>query len=105
MSLQPIIAATCMACTIPFNNSSTTYEKNDEPNQDIVIYKRKDNMYVVHAKNTTTLSARTLYNMNTNNYTSSPVSNYRPMKVSRKNRKNHNIHQPGRTNCTQRYQK
>ena len=24
---------------------------------------------------------------------------------NRKNRKNHNIHQPGRTNCSQRYQK
>jgi hypothetical protein len=106
MSLQPIVAATCMACTIPFNNSSSPYEKEEEieSNQD-KMYKKENNVYVVHATNTESISPRVLNYTNHSYYDPPPPSNRYYMKVSMKNRKNHNIHQPGRTNCTQRYQK
>ena len=35
----------------------------------------------------------------------SPPKSVRHMKVGAMNRRNHNIHQPGRTNCNQRFQK
>ena len=103
MSIQPIIATTCMACTIPFNNSTSSYEiKSNQDNTRM--YKKENNVYVVHATNTESISPRTLYYTNPAYY-GAPPSNRHYMKVSMKNRKNHNIHQPGRTNCTQRYQK
>ena len=107
LSVQPIIAATCMACTIPFNNS-TSYEKVEPCQNDTVNYKKEKKIYVVYATEAKSISSNKLYNINMNNknnYMSKAVSKYRPMKISRKNRKIHNIHQPGRTNCSQRYQK
>ena len=105
LSVQPIItASSCMACTVPFNNS-TSYKpyKNNTVN-----YKKENKIYVVYATEAKSISSNRLYNINMNNknnYMSKVVSKYRPMKISRKNRKIHNIHQPGRTNCSQRYQK
>ena len=106
LSVQPIIAASCMACTIPFNNS-TSYEKVEPYQNDTINYKKEKKIYVVYATEAKSISSNRLYNinMNNNNYMSKVVSKYRPMKISRRNRKIHNIHQPGRTNCTQRYQK
>ena len=106
MSVQPIIASTCMACTIPFNNS-TSYEKVEPYQNNTVNYKKEKKIYVVYATEAKSISSNRLYNinMNNNNYMIKAVSKYRPMKISRRNRKIHNIHQPGRTNCSQRYQK
>ena len=107
MSVSPLSAATYMACTIPFNNT-TSYEKVESDQNDTVNYKKEKNIYVVYATEAKSISSNRLYNINmnnNNNYMSKAVSKYRPMKISRKNRKIHNIHQPGRTNCTQRYQK
>lgn len=105
--IQPIIASSCMACTIPFNNS-TSYEKVEPYQNNTMNYKKKNNIYVVYATEAKSISSNRLYNIyinNNNNYMSKAVSKYRPMKISRRNRKIHNIHQPGRTNCTQRYHK
>ena len=107
LSVQPIIAASCMACTIPFNNS-TSYEKLKTYQNNTVNYKKEKKIYVVYATEAKSISSNRLYNINMNNknnYMSKAVSKYRPMKISRKNRKIHNIHQPGRTNCSQRYQR
>ncbi len=106
LSVQPVIAASCMACTIPFNNS-TSYEKVELYQNDTVNYKKRYDNIVVYAVEAKSISSNRLYNMNNNNnnYISKAVSKYRPMKISRKNRKIHNIHQPGRTNCSQRYQR
>ena len=106
LSVQPIIAASCMACTIPFNNS-TSYEKVESYQNNTVNYKKEKKIYVVYATEAKSINSnKRLYNMNNkNNYMSKAVSKYRPMKISRKNRKIHNIHQPGRTNCSQRYHK
>ena len=107
LSVQPIIAASCMACTIPFNNS-TSYEKVEPYQNNTINYKKEKKIYVVYATEAKSISSNRLYNINMNNknnYMSKAVSKYRPMKISRKNRKIHNIHQPGRTNCSQRYQK
>ena len=107
LSVQPVIAASCMACTIPFNNS-TSYEKVELYQNNTVNYKKEKNIYVVYATEAKSISSNRLYNINMNNnknYMSKAVSKYRPMKISRKNRKIHNIHQPGRTNCSQRYQR
>lgn len=105
LSVQPVIAASCMACTIPFNNS-TSYEKVELYQNYTVNYKKRYDNIVVYAVEAKSISSNKLYNMNNNNnYMSKAVSKYRPMKISRKNRKIHNIHQPGRTNCSQRYQR
>ena len=108
LSVQPIMAASYMACTIPFNNS-TSYEKVEPYQNNTINYKKEKNIYVVYAVEAKSISSnKRLYNMNmnnNNNYMSKAVSKYRPMKISRKNRKIHNIHQPGRTNCSKRYQK
>ena len=107
LSVQPIIAASCMACTIPFNNS-TPYDKIEPHQNNTINYKKESKIYVVYATEAKSISSNRLYNINMNNknnYMSRAVSKYRPMKISRKNRKIHNIHQPGRTNCSQRYQK
>ena len=107
LSVQPIIAASCMACTIPFNNS-TSYEKVETYQNNTVNYKKEKKIYVVYATEAKSISSNRLYNINMNyknNYMSKAVLKYRPMKNSRKIRKNHFIHQPGRTNCTQRYHK
>ena len=105
LSVQPIIAASCMACTIPFNNS-TSYEKSESYQNNTSNYKRRYEKVVVYAVESKSLATNRLYNMNNNNnYMSKTSANYRPMKISRKNRKIHNIHQPGRTNCSQRYQR
>ena len=105
LSVQPIIAASCMACTIPFNNS-TYYEKIEPYQNNTINYKKERNIYIVHATEAKSVAIKRVFNMNNNNnYMSKAVSKYRPMKISRKNRKIHNIHQPGRTNCSQRYQK
>ena len=107
ISVQPIIAASCMACTISFNNS-TSYEKIEPYQKNIINYKKERKIYVVYATEAKSISSNRLYNMNmnyNNNYISKAVSKYRPMKISRKNRKIHNIHQPGRTNCSQRFHK
>ena len=107
LSVQPIIAASCMACTIPFNISSS-YEKIEPYQNDTINYKKEKKIYVVYATEAKSISSNRLYNINMNNknnYMSKAVSKYRPMKISRKNRKIHNIHQPGRTNCSQRYHK
>ena len=106
MSVSPLFTASCMACTIPFNNT-TSYEKVKSDQNDTVNYKKENKIYVVYATEAQSISSNRLYNinMNNNNYMSKAVSKYRPMKISRKNRKIHNIHQPGRTNCSQRYQK
>ena len=107
LSVQPIIAASCMACTIPFNNS-TSYEKVEPYQNNTVNYEKEKKIYVVYATEAKSISSNRLYNINMNNknnYMRKAVSKYRPMKISRKNRKIHNIHQPGRTNCSQRYQK
>ena len=107
LSVQPIIAASCMACTIPFNNS-TSYEKVEPYQNNTVNYKKEKKIYIVYATEAKSISSNRLYNINMNNKNndmSKAVSKYRPMKISRKNRKIHNIHQPGRTNCSQRYQK
>ena len=105
MSVSPILAATCMACTAPFNNTKSS-------DMNVVSVNNKINTrkyYSIPIKNTHVvfLQDKHLYDMNnyTNNNMNKPVSNYRSMKISRKNRKIHNIHQPGRTNCSQRYQK
>ena len=104
MSVSPILVATCMACTTPFNN--TTSSNTDVVSTNNKIYTRK---YYGIPRNTDLvfLQDKHLYDMNNNysNHMNKPVSNYRTMKISRKNRKIHNIHQPGRTNCSQRYQK
>ena len=106
MSVSSNLASTCMACTIPFNNS-TPYEKVELYQNDTINYKKRYDNIVVYAVEAKSISSNRLYNMNNNysNHMNKPVSNYRTMKISRKNRKIHNIHQPGRTNCTQRYQK
>ena len=107
MSVSPISAASCMACMIPFNNS-TTYEKVEPYQNNTVNYKKEKKIYVVYATEAKSISSNRLYNINMNNknnYMSKAVSKYHPMKNSRKNRKIHNIHQPGRTNCSQRYHK
>ena len=106
LSVQPVIAVSCMACTIPFNNS-TSYEKVEPYQNDTINYKKRYDNIVVYAVEAKSISSNRLYNMNSsnNNYMSKAVSKYRPMKISRKNRKIHNIHQPGRTNCSQRFQK
>ena len=107
LSVQPIIATSCMACTIPFNNS-ISYEKIEPYQNNTVNYKKRYEKFIVYAVESKSISSNKLYNMNNNNhnnYMSKAVSKYRPMKISRKNRKIHNIHQPGRTNCSQRYQK
>ena len=106
LSVQPIIAASCMACTVPFNNT-TSYEPYQN---DTVNYKKENKVYVVYATEAKSINSnKRLFNMNNkNNYMRKAVSNTqsnRPMKISRKNRKFHNIHQPGRTDCSQRYQK
>ena len=106
LSVQPIIAASCMACTVPFNNT-TSYEKVESNQNDTVNYKKGNKVYVVYATEAKSINSnKRIFNMNNkNNYMRKAVSKYRPMKISRKNRQIHNIHQPGRTNCTQRYQK
>ena len=107
LSVQPVIAASCMACTIPFNNS-TSYEKVEPYKNNTIDYKKEKKIYVVYATEAKSISSNRLYNINMNNknnYMSKAISKYRPMKISRKNRKIHNIHQPGRTNCSQRFQK
>ena len=105
MSVSPILAATCMACTAPFNNTTSS---DMEVGSNIKIYTRKYYSIPIKNKYVVFLQDKHLYDMNNNNnsnYMNKSVSNYRSMKISRKNRKIHNIHQPGRTNCTQRYQK
>jgi len=105
LSVQPIMAASYMACTIPFNNS-TSYEKVEPYQNNTINYKKEKNIYVVYATEAISVDNKRIFNMNNNkNYMNKAVSKYRPMKISRKNRKIHNIHQPGRTNCSQRYQK
>lgn len=104
MSVSLITAATCMACTTPFNN--TTSSNMNVVSKNNINYTRK--YYNIHPNTDIVfLQDKYLYDMNnyTNNNMNKPISNYRSMKISRKNRKIHNIHQPGRTNCTQRYQK
>ena len=105
MSVSPILAATCMACTAPFNN--TTPSNMNVVSVNNKNYTRKYYGIPIKNKNVVFLQDKHLYDMNnyTNNNMDKPVSNYRTMKISRKNRKIHNIHQPGRTNCSQRYQK
>lgn len=103
--VQPIITASCMACTIPFDNS-TSYEKFELYKNDTITYKKNYKKFIIYNSEAKSLSTNRLHNMNNNyNYMSKAVSKYRPMKISKKIRKNHFIHQPGRTNCTQRYQK
>ena len=107
MSVSPVIAASCMACPIPFNNS-TPYGKVESYQNNKVNYKKEKKIYVVYATEAKSISSNRLYNINMNNknnYMNKAVSKYQPMKISMKNRKIHNIHQPGRTNCSQRYQK
>ena len=105
MSVSPILAATCMACTAPFNN--TTPSNMNVVSVNNKNYTRKYYSIPIKNKNVVFLQDKHLYDMNnyTNNNMDKPVSNYRTMKISRKNRKIHNIYQPGRTNCSQRYQK
>lgn len=102
LSVEPIITESCMACTIPFSNS-TSYEKVEPYQKCTINYKKRYEKVVVYAVKSKSISSNRLYNMNNNMKKS--VSKYRPMKISRKNRKIHNIHQPGRTNCSQRYQR
>ena len=106
MSVQLIItAATCMACTMPFNNSTSSDMNVVSVNNKN--YTKKYYSIPIKNKNIVFLQYKNLYDMNnyTNNNINKPVSNYRTIKISRKNRKIHNIHQPGRTNCSQRYQR
>jgi len=106
MSVSLITTATCMACTTPFNN--TTSSNMNVVSSNNKIYTTKYYSIPIKNKNVVFLQDKHLYDMNNynySNYMNKPVSNYRTMKISRKNRKIHNIHQPGRTNCTQRYQK
>ena len=100
----PITAFACMACTVPYNATSSSYEKI-EANQNNITMNEENNVYVVHAEAATIIPTKKLYSSRTQNYNYVSHNNYRRMKVSRKTRRNHNIHQPGRTNCTQRYQK
>ena len=104
LSVQPIIAASCMACTIPFNNS-TSYDKIEPYQNNTVNYKKSYDNIVVYAIEAKSISSNRLYNinMNNNNYMSKAVSKYRPMKIFKVPNCIHNIHQPGRTNCSQRY--
>ena len=104
LSVQPIIAASCMACTVPFNNS-TSYEKIEPYQNNTINYKKEKKIYIVHATQAKSVATKRVFNVDNNYYMSKAVSKYRPMKISRKNRKIHNIHQPGRTNCSQRYQR
>ena len=94
MSVSQILAATCMACTAPFNN--TTPSNMNVVSSNNKIYKTKYYSIPIKNKNVVFLQDKHLYDMNNNysNHMNKPVSNYRTMKISRKNRKIHNIHQP-----------
>ena len=95
----------CMACTVPdvpFVNTASDSSICFMDDNDIEIIPSKEYLYTVvkraHVSNTDLQIVHFQQNKNT-------PSRFQPIfNNNRKNRKNHNIYQPGRTNCTQRFQ-
>ena len=111
MAIQLIPTIACMSCTQPFNNSSKVIKNYDRSMKSFIIKKNNNNYYNPDIKNT---YYEAMYNypskssnIATPKYVDQPREFYKRrdfhVNRNRKNRKNHNIHQPGRTNCTQRY--
>ena len=109
MSLLATTIQTCMACTSPVNTTTVTHTGYN------MVLAYKDNEFIIHYNDE-------YYNVyiddddKTDHFTPSPyVKTYKPKYLknktkphrysSKKQRNYHNIHQPGRTNCSQRYQK
>tara|TARA_A100001015_G_C15021592_1_gene728285 strand:+ start:114 stop:446 length:333 start_codon:yes stop_codon:yes gene_type:complete len=106
-----VIAATvpCMARTLPvYGNNSTTFA---DPKQVLVEEKYMNGKYILKYYISGEVSAN-------KNYRSVTKMDLHPTRISepyhkssktsksnRQGRKHHHIHQPGRTNCTQRYQR
>ena len=82
--VQPILATSCMACTIPFDNS-TSYEKIKSYQNNTENYNKRYENFIVYAFEEKTISYNRVYfKNNKNNYMSKAVLKYRPMKISRK---------------------
>jgi hypothetical protein len=112
MNLLATKIQTCMACTSPVNTTTTNVTP---PMGNNMVLAYKDNEFIIHYNDE-------YYNIfideddKTDYFTPSPyVKTYKPKylkskskpfsRSSKKQRNYHNIHQPGRTNCTQRYQR
>ena len=106
MSITTIIAntaSTCMACTIPFNiTTEPEPESSNKEKQygDIFINLN----YIVYIENNIKLDL----SLNKNKYNkksrgSKIVSKKYKFNKNKEYRKKHNIFQPGRTNCNQRW--
>ena len=106
MSITTIIAntaSTCMACTIPFNittDSESDTFMNEKPYHNPFI----DIKYIVYIENNIKLelpSNKRKYNKKSRG--SKIVSKKYKFNKNKEYRKKHNIFQPGRTNCNQRW--
>ena len=106
-----VIASTvpCMACTLPvYVKNSTTFA---DPQQVLIQEKYMNGKYTLKYYVSDEVSTK-------KNYRSVTKMDLHPTRISepyhkssktsksnRLERKHHHIHQPGRTNCTQRYQR
>ena len=108
MSLSNFVPV-CMACTM-----ASTVPQIDLNEDNHIYYIDEEKIEVIPSKTymySYVNIARTYRRPPTKSiYDYSPVGIEHAFKnpslknINRKNRKHHNIHQPGRTNCTQRYQ-
>ena len=108
VSISNIVPA-CMACTMaehpdPIPNTGSIYITGFDDNSIEVLPSREYFQYTMaSAKNSVRRPAT--YSDIFGNPPTHSAERFSPMNNNnRKNRKYHNIHQPGRTNCTQRYQ-
>lgn len=95
--------ATCMACTIPvdiqkYNDSIIIIENNENITY---VYDDYKNMYIPKKNEKAVVVFKNYnYDIKKDKY----VKKFRKLNSSKNSRKFRKIHQPGRTNCSQRYQ-
>ena len=107
--MASVIAATvpCMTCSLPVKNTTITFT---DPQPVLIEEKFMNGKYTLKYYVSDEVSAK-------KNYRSVTKMDLHPTRISepyhkssktsksnRQGRKHHHIHQPGRTNCTQRYQ-
>lgn len=108
MSSLSVIANTCMACTIAFNISDIGFNDTNEYNFNYEEYPTKQ-IYIdfIYYENKNNQNDKKV-DLYLSDYKKSPKKEkYRNKNIKNKSnivfRKKHNIKQPGRTNCNQRW--
>lgn len=91
----------CVACTVPYDFNVTTVSDSSPPGMEVKVVNQSMEQYVEPVSGNHRIIS--IYIHPPHNKQRYSYKSNRSKFSNRIGRKHHNIHQPGRTNCNQRY--